>query len=233
VGTTVWAWAGPAAPLCAPARPSTAPVGLTRREARDQPRARPRASAPTSPAGATDPTRATNPTRATDPARATDPVRAPEPVAPPTPPPGPLASTAVLPDWPPGTVTVLATAGPRPHAIPVSAAVRAGPRHALVALAGGRRSLSRLRADPNVALTVLARDLAVTAHGRARIVDEALVEGVVAIEIEVEDVQDHDRPTFAIESGVRWRWTEPEARERDGAVHAALVRLARSRPADP
>jgi hypothetical protein len=115
----------------------------------------------------------------------------------------------------------------------VSAAVRAGPRHALLALAAARSSLERLRADPHVALTIVAHDTAVTAHGRARVVDEALVDGVVAVEIEVDDVQDHDRPTFAIESGVRWRWTDTEAQQRDGAVHAALARLARQRSTSP
>ena len=132
----------------------------------------------------------------------------------------------MLPDWPPGTVTILATAGDAPHAIPVSAAVRAGPRRALIALGGGRRSLARLRADPRVALTIFAPDVAVTARGRARVVAEALFESVVAVEIEVDDVQDHDRPTFAIESGVRWRWTDAEAERRDAEVQAALARLA-------
>jgi hypothetical protein len=132
----------------------------------------------------------------------------------------------VLPHWPPGTVTILATAGEAPHAIPVSAAMRAAPRHALIALAGGRRSLARLRADPRVALMIVSDDLVVTAHGRARVVDEALVEGVVAVEIEVDEVQDHDRPTFAIEAGICWRWTDPDAERRDAEVHAALARLA-------
>ena len=73
-----------------------------------------------------------------------------------------------------------------------------------------------------------------TAHGRARVFDEALVEGVVAVEIEIDaEVQDHDRPTFTIESGVRWRWTDAEAERRDAEVHAALARLARARPAGP
>jgi hypothetical protein len=135
----------------------------------------------------------------------------------------------VLPDWPAGTVTILATAGEAPHAIPVSAAVRGDARHALIGLAGGRRSLLRLRADPRVALIIVGPDLAVTAHGLARVVDEALVEGVVAVEIEVDEVQDHDRPTFAIEAGVRWRWTDPEAEQRDTEVRAALARLAVSR----
>ena len=135
----------------------------------------------------------------------------------------------VLPEWPAGTVTILATAGAAPHAIQVSAAVHAGPRHALIALAGGRRSLQRLRADPRVSLTIIAPDVAVTAHGQARVVAIEFVEGVVAIEIEVDDVQDHDRPTFAIESGVRWRWTDAEAERRDAEVRAALARLAVSR----
>jgi hypothetical protein len=132
----------------------------------------------------------------------------------------------VLPDWPAGTVTILATAGETPHAVPVSAAIRAGPRHALIGLAGSRGSLARLRADPRVSLAIIAEDLAVTAYGRARVLDEALAEGVVAVEIEVHDVQDHDRPTFAIEAGVRWRWTDAEAERRDAEVRAGLARLA-------
>jgi hypothetical protein len=132
----------------------------------------------------------------------------------------------VLPEWPPGTVTILATAGEAPHAIPVSTAVRAGPRRALLGLASSRTSLARLRADPRVALAILSEDLAVTAHGRARVLDEALVEGVVAVEIEVDDVQDHDRPTLTVDAGVRWRWTDADAARRDAEVHAALARLA-------
>jgi pyridoxamine 5'-phosphate oxidase-like protein len=135
----------------------------------------------------------------------------------------------VLPDWPPGTVTILATAGETPHAIPVSAAIRAGPRHALIGLAGSRDSLARLRADPRVSLAIIAEAVAVTAYGRARVLDEAPVEGVAAVEIEVDQVQDHDRPTFAIEAGVRWRWTDAGAQRRDAEVHAALARLAKRR----
>jgi hypothetical protein len=123
-------------------------------------------------------------------------------------------------------VTILATAGEAPHAIPVSAAVRAGPRRVLIALAESRQSLARLRVDGRVSLAIVAGDVAVTAHGRARVVEEALVEGVAAVEIEVDAVQDHDRPTFVIESGVRWRWTDPEAERRDAEVRAALSRLA-------
>ena len=133
----------------------------------------------------------------------------------------------MLPEWPPGTVTILATAGNPPHAIPVSAAVRAGPRRALIGLAASRQSLALVRADSRVSLAIVCEGIAVTAYGRARVLDEApLAEGVVAVEIEVERVQDHDRPTFAIEGGVRWRWTDPDAERRDAAVRAALTRLA-------
>ena len=135
----------------------------------------------------------------------------------------------MLPEWPPGTVTILATAGNPPHAIPVSAAVRAGPRRALIGLAASRDSLSRLRADPRVSLAIVCEGVAVTAYGRARVLDDAPVaEGVVAVEIDIERVQDHDRPTFAIEAGVRWRWTDPDAERRDAEVRAALARLAAS-----
>jgi len=133
----------------------------------------------------------------------------------------------MLPEWPAGTVTILATAGDTPHAIPVSAAVRAGPSRVLIGLAETRGSLERLRADPRVSLAIVSENVAVTAYGRARVLEgEAVTEGVVAIEIGVERVQDHDRPTFAIESGVRWRWTDPDAERRDADVHAALARLA-------
>jgi hypothetical protein len=134
----------------------------------------------------------------------------------------------MLPDWPPGTVTVLATTGASPHAIPVSAALRAGPERALLGLARGRESLARLRADGAVALAILAPGIAVTAYGQARVVEEELVEGVAAVEILVERVQDHDRPSFEIEAGVAWRWTDPEATARDQAVRTALERLAGS-----
>ena len=133
----------------------------------------------------------------------------------------------MLPEWPPGTVTILSTAGNGPHAIPVSAAVRAGPRRILIGLAATRGSLTRLRADPRVSLTIVSDGVAVTAYGHARVLDDArLVDGVVAVEIEVERVQDHDRPTFEIESGVRWRWTDADADRRDAEVRAALARLA-------
>ncbi|MFM9128075.1 MAG: DUF6159 family protein [Solirubrobacterales bacterium] len=79
-----------------------------------------------------------------------------------------------LPDWPAGTVCLLATAG-EPHAIPVSTALRAGDREILLALGSRRGALERLRADPRVALAVLAAgDLAFTAHGSAAVAADPL-----------------------------------------------------------
>jgi hypothetical protein len=135
-----------------------------------------------------------------------------------------------LPDWQPGTVAVLCTVDEsgRPHAIPVSTAVPAGPRRVVLALALTRGSLARLRGDPRAALAVLAAgNVALTAHGTARVVEEPMtVAGVAAVALEVESIRDHRQPAFTIEDGVRWRWTDPEARERDERVRAALARAA-------
>ena len=134
-----------------------------------------------------------------------------------------------LPAWEEGTVAVLATAAGPPHAIPVSTALRAGPRRVLIALARRRESLARLRRDPRVALTVLAAgDLAFTAHGRATVVQEAMevADEVAAVALEVDDLQDHGQPRYVIEDGVRWRWTDAEADQRDAAIRAALRALA-------
>ena len=133
----------------------------------------------------------------------------------------------VLPEWPPGTVAILATAGGAPHAIPVSTALRAGSRTVLLALAPRRESLARLRADARCALALLAAgDVALTAHGRADVLADPLPGGVVAIRLAVERIQDHGQATFAIEAGVGWRWTDAAAERRDGQVRAALAALA-------
>jgi hypothetical protein len=123
-------------------------------------------------------------------------------------------------------VAILTTVGQGPHAIPVSAVIRAGSDRVLVGLAEGRGSLARLRAEPRVTLSLVAEGIAVSAAGRARVIDEALVDGVVAVEIVVDAVRDHSRPTFELQEGVRWRWTDPAAAARDEAVRDALARLA-------
>jgi hypothetical protein len=135
-----------------------------------------------------------------------------------------------LPEWGPGTVCVLSTGGGSPHAIPISTAVRAGPRRVLLALAARRETLARLRREPRCALTIMAAgDVACTVHARAQVVEESLrgAEGVAAVALEVDAIQDHMQPRFAIAAGVAWSWTDAQARERDAAVRAALDELAR------
>ncbi|HEX5619983.1 MAG TPA: hypothetical protein VFX51_16290 [Solirubrobacteraceae bacterium] len=123
--------------------------------------------------------------------------------------------------WPPGTVAILATGGP--YAIPVSTAMPAGPDAVLLALGPNRGSLARLREDPRCALAVIAEGVAVTLRGRATVVGEAA--GTVAVRLDVEAVDDHGQPTFAIDAGVRWRWTDAEAERRDAEVRDALRQL--------
>ena len=134
-----------------------------------------------------------------------------------------------LPDWPAGTVCVLATSGADgPHAIPVSTAIRVADDRIVFALARTRGSLERLRADARVALNVAAGlDLAFTAYGEARVVADPLpgADGVVAVESAVDEISRHGRPTFTIDAGVAWHWTDPQAEARVGAVRAALLAL--------
>jgi hypothetical protein len=137
-----------------------------------------------------------------------------------------------LPDWPPGTVAILSTGAGRPHAIPVSTGVRAGPRRVLIALALRRESLARLREDPRCALTILAGgDVACTALARATIVREPMTasDGVAAVVLDVDEIQDHRQPRFTIDAGVAWHWTDDEARDRDADIRAELAELATHR----
>ena len=127
----------------------------------------------------------------------------------------------MLPDWPEGTVAVLSTAGP--HAIPVSTATRGGDATIHLALAHRRDSLARLRAEPRCALTLLAADLAVTAYGAADVVDAD--DRVSYLRLDVESVEDHDQPTFALDEGVRWHWTDERAEAGDAGVRARLREL--------
>jgi hypothetical protein len=137
-----------------------------------------------------------------------------------------------LPEWEDGTVAILSTGAGAPHAIPVSTCVRAGPRTVLLALAHRRDSLNRLRSDPRCALAIVTEGVAVTAHATATILDD-LNEAVVAVRLDVDEIQDHDQPTFAIEAGVRWRWIDDEARERDAQIRAALKALTGTAGIEP
>jgi nitroimidazol reductase NimA-like FMN-containing flavoprotein (pyridoxamine 5'-phosphate oxidase superfamily) len=127
-----------------------------------------------------------------------------------------------LPSWPAGTVAVLSTGAGEPHAIPVSTAVRRGPRELAFALAHSRDSLRRLREDPRCAVTIFAADVAFTAVGRAS--EVSTHEHVVVVVLAVEAIQDHRRPTFAIEGGVAWRWTDAEAERHDAEVRDLVSR---------
>ena len=124
----------------------------------------------------------------------------------------------MIPDWPEGTVAILSTGGP--HAIPVSTAVRVDERTIRFALAHRRESLARLREDSRCALTVVAEGVAFTAHGSARVTRE--LERVAVVELSVADVQDHMQDTFAIDAGVRWRWTDAGAERADAELRALL-----------
>ncbi len=126
-----------------------------------------------------------------------------------------------LPGWPDGTVAVLSTGAGPPHAIPVSTAVRSGPRTIGLALALRRESLARLREDARCALTLVAAgDVAFTARGRATIAEEpmAVSDRVAAVRIDVEAIQDHGDERFEIDDAVRWHWTDPEAARLDAAI---------------
>src|SRR5262245_3410952 len=126
-----------------------------------------------------------------------------------------------LPHWPAGTVAVLSTGAGEPHAIPVSTAVRRGPRTIALALAVRRESLARLRAEPRCAVTILAAgNVAVTALGRAEIAEET--ERLAFVRVAVERIQDHGQDTFVIQDGVRWRWTDADAERADAAVRESL-----------
>jgi pyridoxamine 5'-phosphate oxidase-like protein len=144
------------------------------------------------------------------------------------------ATFNALPEWAQRTVGVLATVEEgRPHAIPVSAPVRAGDRRILLGLHRDRGSLSRLREDPRVALLVLTEgDVAFTAHGRARVVAEPLAGGndYVAVEIAVDAVDDHRQAAFRVTAGVDRSWLDEAEQKALGARVRALRELAGEGP---
>lgn len=134
---------------------------------------------------------------------------------------------AQLPEWEDGSAGVLCVAGP--HAIPISTAVRVAADRIVFALGGRRDALIRLREQPAAAFCLLAEGLAFTAHGRARVLSEALesVPSIVAVELDVEQVQDHlaDGRTEML-SGAAWRWLDDKAAASDPEIRAELKRLA-------
>jgi hypothetical protein len=130
-----------------------------------------------------------------------------------------------LPDWPSRTIAVLSTVDPEPHAIPVSAPLRADDRRILLSLHRDRGSLARLRERPKVALTILAEgDVAFTARGRAAVVEESMACGpdYAAVAIAVEHVDDHRQAAFRVDSGVGRQWVDEGEQ---GALRARVAAL--------
>lgn len=140
-------------------------------------------------------------------------------------------SMTTLPDWSPRTVAVLSTVDPEPHAIPVSAPVRAGDRTILLSLRRDRDSLARLRERPAVALTVLAGgDVAFTARGRAVVEEEpmAIDDAYAAVRIEVTAVDDHRQVAFLVTAGIDREWRDPGEQQALGGRVQALRSRART-----
>jgi hypothetical protein len=136
-----------------------------------------------------------------------------------------------LPDWSPKTIAFLITVDELPHAIPVSAPVRADAQHILLSLKRSRNSLARLQRHPDVALTLLAPgDIAFTANGRARILEEPMADDpeYAAVEIDVVSIDDHRQAEFAVERGPDRSWREDSEREALGRRVRALTAMATS-----
>jgi hypothetical protein len=132
---------------------------------------------------------------------------------------------ATLPDWPVRTIAVLSTVD---FAIPISAPVRDSDRRILFALHRDRGSLARLREQPHVALTVLAEgNVAFTARGDARIVQEPMARAptYAAVAIDVEHIEDHRQPEFAVDTGVGRRWIDADEQRTLGERVQALNEL--------
>jgi Pyridoxamine 5'-phosphate oxidase len=147
----------------------------------------------------------------------------------------PHAQLDELPSWPGKTVAMLATGGPRPHVIPVSAPVRANGRTILLSLRRTRGSLARLRDRPAVALLFLAEgDIAFTAHGTAQVVEEPMAVAVdyAAVQIAVQAIDDHRQAEFHVTGGVDRSWIDDQEqralRERVQALNARAADMART-----
>ena len=115
-----------------------------------------------------------------------------------------------LPEWPDTTIAVLSTQNEEVHAIPITAPLRIGDRQILLRLKRCRESLGRLREHPKVALTIFATgNLAFTARGPARVVQESMVSAPMfaAIAMEVENIDDHRQRDLVVDSGVSLDWT--------------------------
>src|ERR687891_756815 len=137
--------------------------------------------------------------------------------------------TTTLPEWPVRTIAVFVTVDQGPHAIPVSAPVRADGHTILLSLYRSQDSLARLRRHPEVALTVLAEgNIAFTARGTARVIDEPMTDApdYAAVAIDVTDIDDHRQAAFTVEAGVERKWIDENEKRAMGMRTKALQQLA-------
>jgi hypothetical protein len=134
------------------------------------------------------------------------------------------AREVVLPDWPRRTIAILSTLDDGPHAIPISAPVRAGDDRIRFSLRRDRDSVARIRKCPRVAITILAEgDVAFTARGRAHTLEELLTQpDYVAVELDVDAVDDHRQAAFGVTGGIDREWRDDAERDALGARVAAL-----------
>jgi len=138
-------------------------------------------------------------------------------------------SGQALPPLPEDIVGALAATGPDgPSVIPVSALHRASDGLLLFALAPHRATLRLLREDDRAAIALLGPDLAVTAHGRTRVVADPLPGApfVVALALRVTRVQDTLGTRTVVHDGVRWGWRDADSAARHARVLDGLRRLA-------
>jgi hypothetical protein len=134
-----------------------------------------------------------------------------------------------LPEWPTRSIGMLATIEEGPFAIPISAPLRAGDRTILFTLRSSRGSLARLRKRREVALAVLTQgDMAFTARGRARIVEEpmAVAPDYAAVALDVEHIDDHRQKECLVDSGIGRQWIDEDEQRALGARVGALRELA-------
>jgi hypothetical protein len=135
----------------------------------------------------------------------------------------------MLPNFPHRTIAVLGTIGDGPHAIPVSAPVRLADDRIGLSLHRTRDSLARLRAQPQVALTILTEgDVAFTARGRAHVIEEPMdvAPDYAAVAIDVEQVDDHRSAAFTVSGGIGREWVDDAEKRALGMRVAALRELA-------
>ena len=126
---------------------------------------------------------------------------------------------AVHPDWPKRTIAILSTLDDGPHAIPISAPVRAADDRIRFGLRRDRDSVARIKASPRVAITILAEgDVAFTARGRAQLLEDLLTQpDYVAIQRDVDAVDDHRQAAFGVSGGIDREWRDDAEREALGA----------------